>query len=154
MKDDLKSIIEKLESRKPNPPLNPKSIWSEELNSKISPLKVNDVIKSGLYLWNDDIDRAHKLAQEINNSEGSYWHAILHRREGDYSNSKYWYRQADNHPIFQTIKKEFTDWDPFKFVDLCSQSLESGKKEMMEKLETIQFFEIKTLLNYVIEKCG
>jgi hypothetical protein len=28
----------------------------------------------------------------------SFWHAIMHRREGDFWNSKYWYARCRNHP--------------------------------------------------------
>ncbi len=48
-------------------------------------------------LWWDargDWERAHTTAQTINNAEGAWVHAYLHRREGDQMNAGYWYRQA------------------------------------------------------------
>src|SRR5258706_7751564 len=33
----------------------------------------------------------------------AFWHAIMHRREGDFSNSKYWYAKADEHSILPSI---------------------------------------------------
>ncbi len=41
-----------------------------------------------------DWDGAHRIVQGID-SVDSYWiHAYLHRKEGDLSNSQYWYRRA------------------------------------------------------------
>jgi hypothetical protein len=48
-------------------------------------------------LWYDargDWDEAHRVAQDINDADGSWVHAYLHRREGDLSNAAYWYRRA------------------------------------------------------------
>lgn len=33
----------------------------------------------------------------------SFWHAIMHRREGDFSNSQYWYAKCRSHPIIATM---------------------------------------------------
>jgi len=48
-------------------------------------------------LWHDakgDWDQAHRLAQEVSGEDGAWVHAYLHRKEGDLSNARYWYRQA------------------------------------------------------------
>ncbi|QNI38629.1 hypothetical protein H7846_13310 [Edaphobacter sp. 4G125] len=39
-------------------------------------------------------DRAHEVAQEIEDPNGSWVHAYLHRKEGDSGNAAYWYRRA------------------------------------------------------------
>ncbi len=36
----------------------------------------------------------------------AYLHAIIHRREGDFSNSRYWYRRCANHPILPTLGRQ------------------------------------------------
>jgi hypothetical protein len=51
----------------------------------------------------------------IESTTGSFWHAIVHRREGDFANSKYWYHRASGHPILATL-----GWDPMAFVDEVS----------------------------------
>jgi len=48
-------------------------------------------------LWHDargDWERAHQVAQDIEDATGSWVHAYLHRKEGDEGNAAYWYRRA------------------------------------------------------------
>ena len=48
-------------------------------------------------LWHDrrgDWEKAHHVAQDIDDSSGAWVHAYLHRREGDPENAAYWYRRA------------------------------------------------------------
>jgi len=58
---------------------------------------------AGLWLWHDWLDESHTISQALHDQTGSFWHAIMHRREGDFSNSKYWYAKADDHPILPSI---------------------------------------------------
>lgn len=53
---------------------------------------------AGLWLWQDYLDESHEICQAIETASGSWWHAILHRREGDFGNAKYWYMKVGNHP--------------------------------------------------------
>ena len=48
-------------------------------------------------LWHDgkgDWNRAHEVAQDVDDETGAWVHAYLHRKEGDESNAAYWYRRA------------------------------------------------------------
>ena len=48
-------------------------------------------------LWHDargNWDAAHEVAQSIDDEEGAWVHAYLHRKEGDAANAAYWYRRA------------------------------------------------------------
>ena len=50
-----------------------------------------------LALWQDargNWDNAHRIAQDIHDTTGSWIHAYLHRKEGDLGNAGYWYRRA------------------------------------------------------------
>lgn len=74
---------------RPTPPLKPSDIYDRSLIPRIEALTDSIPIRSALHLLNDDIDRAHTLAQsDDGNLTSNYLHAQLHRREGDYWNSK------------------------------------------------------------------
>lgn len=105
--------------------------------------------KAGLLQFHDDLSVSHNASVSIEGKgthrAGDYWHAIMHRREPDYSNSKYWFRNVGQHPIFpllgeycgrlssQTDDAEIADWstrlqqgrqgwNPMTFVDLCQSA--------------------------------
>jgi len=64
-----------------------------------------------LALWHDgrgDWDAAHRVAQDIEDADGSWIHAYLHRKEGDAGNAAYWYRRAGQ-PI-ATVSLD-AEWD-------------------------------------------
>src|SRR3989440_7195617 len=64
---------------------------------------------AGLWLWHDWLDESHHISQSLNSASGSFWHAIMHRREGDFSNSKYWYARCQNHPILRPLAIQASD---------------------------------------------
>lgn len=100
---------------------------------------------SALWLYHDYLDESHAISQSIPTTEGSYWHGIMHRREPDYSNAKYWFRKIDRHaaygPLLQDaaalIQKQSpapqlaklatgAAWDAFAFVDVCEAYNQQG----------------------------
>lgn len=58
-------------------------------------------LAAGLWLYVDDLERSHTVSQGIEDETGSYWHGIMHRREGDFGNSRYWHRKAAGHPLLK-----------------------------------------------------
>ncbi len=64
-------------------------------------------------LWREargDWDAAHKIVQEIDTANAAWVHAYLHRKEGDESNARYWYRTAKrSFPAGQTLDEEWAD---------------------------------------------
>lgn len=99
---------------------------------------------AGLWLYHDFLDESHAISQDLPSATGSYWHAVMHRREPDPSNSKYWWRRVGDHSIFPKLRdaaaglaefvadpavsflKSQTAWDPGAFVDLCERVRGSG----------------------------
>ncbi len=48
-------------------------------------------------LWHDlhgDWDTAHRIVQQMPDTNAMWIHAYLHRKEPDINNAKYWYRHA------------------------------------------------------------
>ncbi len=97
---------------------------------------------AGLWLWFDNLDQSHRISQSIDSATGCFWHAIMHRREGDFSNAMYWYARCRQHPAMGAMPAKLeailrvlpaarqTDsvrqvggkgWDPDAFVDLVAQ---------------------------------
>lgn len=65
-----------------------------------------------LALWWDargSWDRAHEVAQEIEDSDGAWVHAYLHRKEGDVGNAGYWYRRAGRRPATGSLEIEWAE---------------------------------------------
>lgn len=63
----------------------------------------NPPLAAALWLYVDDLDRSHSVSQGIEDETGSYWHGIMHRREGDFNNSRYWMRRAAAHPLMDSL---------------------------------------------------
>ena len=61
-------------------------------------------------MWEDEKGNwsaAHAIAQEIDDSTGSWIHAYLHRKEGDLGNAGYWYRRARQPIAHDTLEEEW-----------------------------------------------
>jgi len=58
---------------------------------------------AGLWLWLDGLKEAHEMAQDLVGPTGAFWHAIVHRREGDFSNAKYWYARCADHRALRLV---------------------------------------------------
>lgn len=124
------------------------------------------LLRSAMLLWHDQLDASHSLSQEIHSPDGSLLHAIMHRREPDYWNSKYWWRRVGEHPSFEKLGKYADDllagsttkdlrskllgtgkWDPFAFVEVV-EAAESRKGDQT-LLKKLQAMEMKSFLETV-----
>jgi hypothetical protein len=121
---------------------------------------------SAVWLLHDYLDESHVISQGIETPEGSFWHGIMHRREGDFSNAKYWFRRVGKHPLLdlvgqraaemgavrgeeRMVKKLITGgaWDPMAFVDLC-QAAAGGRGNDRELCLDIQQAEWELLFDH------
>jgi hypothetical protein len=98
--------------------------------------------------WED----AHRIAQDLDNREGSYWHALAHRVEPDTWNSNYWFGRVGTHAIFPTLSKAASailkqhpqvdlnledQWDTQLFNDWCDRARHGGDAELTSAVAAI-----------------
>lgn len=121
---------------------------------------------AGVWLLHDYLDESHEISQGIDTTSGSFWHAVMHRREGDFSNARYWFRRVGPHAVFDAIgqraaelaavrgeemvvKKLITSgtWEPFEFVDSC-QAVVQGHAAARDLCLDIQQAEWELLFDH------
>ena len=121
---------------------------------------------AALWLYHDFLDESHAISQDIPTTTGSFWHGIMHRREPDSWNSKYWFQKVGQHPVFPALSEFAMDlatqepalveanflrgqerWNPFAFVDLC-ESARSGNDALESLCRKIQLREWQLLFDY------
>ncbi len=128
-------------------------------------------LQAGLWLLFDFMTESHDISQQIATPSGSYWHGILHRREPDAFNSKYWMARVGEHPIFPELMDDAKElaqnapncagapifsklaslkkWDGAWFADQCCSAQNA---EVTEILLAIQRREWALLFDYNFTK--
>jgi len=172
----VRKCVQKLLSRQEPGPLVPKAIWSEELEREIRKLDPGRTpqalaLQAGLLLWNDDLDGCHAIAQDLDDAHGAYLHGVMHRREPDYGNSKYWFRRVGAHPLFPQLRTAALDllsetpgthpyrkalesspnWDAHRMVDWCESA--AGDREV-SFLRALQAIELQGLTYYWLDRAS
>jgi hypothetical protein len=89
------------------------------------------VVRGGLLYALDDLDGCHEFFQNTASDLVGYWHGMMHRREADFDNARYWFRRAGAMPFFDTLHHRAAavspdmakqpSWDPYLFTGQCEQ---------------------------------
>lgn len=100
----------------------------DRFRQAIESVSVPPIVRAGLWAYHYFWAEAHETSQEIDTPEGRFWHAILHRREPDAWNSKYWWRQVGHHALIGELHRDadtigVPNWSPVRFVDACVERL-------------------------------
>lgn len=119
--------------------------------------------RSGLYLLAGDLDRSHSISQAVESAEGSFWHGIMHRREPDYGNAKYWVRRVGQHPAYAAMHTAAENvpvgpqnvtgadgWDAAALVDLYQAGKERGGEAEQQAIE-LGWIEWQVLFDYCLQ---
>lgn len=156
----------------PRPGVDPVAL----LASRMEPLLAHSglvpvgqqLIRATVFLWHDHLDAAHRIAQGIESADGSYVHALMHRREPDYWNSQYWWKRVGSHPCFVELGRRVENilgrlhergllakiapgryWDACAFVDACERVAgRLASDPEVQALLAIQAQEFEVLLAY------
>jgi hypothetical protein len=109
---------------------------------------------AGLWLRFDFVDESHKISHEIESPTGSFWHAIMHRREPDAGNSKYWYRTIGRHPVVSALERQapalgYGYSNPAAFVDFCERVRDTGRPDE-EVAKQVQALEWRLLFEHCL----
>ncbi len=116
-----------------------------------------------LLLWHDYMELSHHIADDERTTDFIYFHAIIHRREKDVFNSRFWFRQLDmRHIVISDIAKEVRTyltekgeiqllesfvkddgWIPLEFLEEINKALKMDSSDPFVKLlvdiQTIEF---------------
>lgn len=119
----------------------------------IRSLKLPPACLAGLWLYFDFLDESHRISQaDEGNPEQDFWHAVMHRREPDASNSKYWWRRVGNHPVLGLLREHasalgYSFTSPVAFVDFCERVRGSGSADE-ELAKRVQLLEWQLLFDW------
>jgi hypothetical protein len=124
---------------------------------EIGDRKMFALVRGGLLYAVDALDDAHRIFQDDPGELGSYWHGMMHRREGDFDNARYWFRRAGRLPIFDRMHgaaaslspnmARQTSWDAYLLTGMCEQA-KFGDADAIPECGRLQRVEFDEVLDY------
>lgn len=121
------------------------------------------LVRGGVLYAIDAIHEAHTIFQDAPGDLGAYWHGMMHRREGDFENARYWFRRAGALPCFAALHRaagEFSSvmarqpsWDPYLLTGECERA-RFGAAENATALARLQRTEFEGVFDYTWRQCA
>jgi hypothetical protein len=145
----------------PDPPARDALARFNPLTDLGAPARDADAARAclaGLWLYFDHLDESHRVSQELETPEGSFWHAVMHRREPDADNSKYWWRRVGPHPVLDALRGRapalgYAYTTPQAFVDVCERVRGKGSADE-ELARRVQGLEWELLFDWCYRKAA
>lgn len=129
------------------------------VRDRIVAAPVPDTCRAGLWLYFDFLDESHRISQaDERDPDHNFWHAVLHRREPDAWNSKYWWRRVGPHPVLDRLREQaprlgYRYTSPEAFVDFCEQVRGRGTTDE-DLARRVQLLEWQLLFDWCWDRTG
>ena len=124
---------------------------------EIGNAKTFALVRGGLFYAVDALDDAHRIFQDAPGDLGSYWHGMMHRREGDFDNARYWFRRSGRLPILDRMHgaaaaispnmAKQDSWDSYLLTGMCEQA-KFGDTDAIPECRKLLRVEFDELLGY------
>ena len=172
---EFKTLIATGEVPRLGPQRRPDALSVAEIDQKLAPwfktagvtTQTQPVLRSAALLWHDHLDESHTISQDIESRDGSWLHGIMHRREPDYGNAKYWFRRVGEHGAFARLAERVAEllkndpslckrlidhgnWQSFTFIDECERAEQGKDATLNATLRQIQGAEFDILVEHIL----
>jgi hypothetical protein len=128
-------------------------------------------VLAAMWLYLDGLDESHHIVQNLVGPTGAFWHAIMHRLEGDFPNAKYWYGRCETHRCMKLLGTVATDvvgkeaardpavqhivageWNADAFVDLVAKIHDKPDDPRFTAAVRLQQIEWHTLFQHCVHE--